>query len=315
MNSQQHKNHFRTAFIIGAPRSGTTILGKMLDIHPDIRQWVEPYFVWDRYFRGAPDDHRTAQDGTPDVCNRIYNDFFTYWKKQKESIIIDKSPRNSLKIGLILKIFPQARFIHILRDGRDVILSIFKRWKRLEIEFGGKGQSAFDPVLVFRRMVEHLTNQSGTLNKARSLWHETRGHFDKNKHLNRLRWDGHAGFGPRFKDWREIFYNTSLLEFNAHQWLKCVQEIQENRVHIPSGQFMEIRYEDLITSPVEVVGGILDYLEIGQSNGYYERLPEMNANNSGKWKHDFTGEQLNRILPVIGEKLVELGYEPGQEKT
>jgi hypothetical protein len=38
-------------FIVGSPRSGTTIFGELLDKHPQLSQWYEPYFVWDRFFR------------------------------------------------------------------------------------------------------------------------------------------------------------------------------------------------------------------------------------------------------------------------
>ena len=54
-------------FIVGSPRSGTTILGELLDRHQHISQWYEPYFVWDHFFRTAPDDERTEAEATPEA--------------------------------------------------------------------------------------------------------------------------------------------------------------------------------------------------------------------------------------------------------
>ena len=100
-------------FIVGSPRSGTTILGELLDKHHHISQWYEPYFVWDRFFRTAPDDERTEADASLQVKKWIYRNFASYKTRKKCSVLIDKSPRNSLKIPFILKIFPQAKFIHL----------------------------------------------------------------------------------------------------------------------------------------------------------------------------------------------------------
>ncbi|MBW2742316.1 MAG: sulfotransferase, partial [Deltaproteobacteria bacterium] len=117
-------------FIVGSPRSGTTLMGEILDKHSEISQWYEPYFVWDKYFRNAPHDERTKDNATHKVCQKIYKDFLRYKKKRKCAIVVDKSPRNSLKIPFIQKVFPHAHFIHILRDGREVTLSIHKEWVR-----------------------------------------------------------------------------------------------------------------------------------------------------------------------------------------
>ena len=68
-------------FIIGSPRSGTSILSEIVCTHPAISERYEPYFVWDRRFRNAPDDQRSEQDCTPGVCREIYNDFLYFIKE------------------------------------------------------------------------------------------------------------------------------------------------------------------------------------------------------------------------------------------
>ena len=70
-------------FIVGSPRSGTTIFDELLDKHPQLSQWYEPYFVWDRHFRRAPHDERTAEDAPARVKKQISRDFNRYRKNKK----------------------------------------------------------------------------------------------------------------------------------------------------------------------------------------------------------------------------------------
>ena len=121
--------------IIGAPRSGTTILGSILDHHPSISTWIEPYYIWDHYFREAPHDERDASDANAEVQSWIRNAFSKYRKDLKVDRVVDKSPRNCLKLPFVQQIFPEAHYIFLLRDGRDTILSIRHQWRNKELIF------------------------------------------------------------------------------------------------------------------------------------------------------------------------------------
>ena len=299
------------AFIVGSPRSGTTILGKILDQHAQICQWYEPYFVWDRYFRDSPDDERKAQECGPKIRNQIYREFSRYRKKMGCHLVVDKSPRNSLKIPFILEIFPQAKFIHILRDGRDVTLSIHKEWRRRQnvVKDAARGHR-FNYVEAAKLIRMWLVRQPFLKDKIRAFWFETHGHFlHKSEHLNRLRWNGMVGWGPRFRGWKEIFQKSSLLQFNAYQWLKCVDNIQKCWFEIPEENRLEIRYEAFITQPEVILTNILQFLNMKAYKEFFHSLPRLKKNNFDKWKKEFTKDQLNQIHPLLTPKLLELGYE------
>ena len=137
-------------FIVGSPRSGTTILGEVLNLHREINQWHEPYFIWDKFFRLAPDDQRTAEDATQEVIKYVTRQCNRYHRKTRFCFLVDKSPRNSLKIPFVRKIFPEARFIHIVRDGRDTALSINNEWINLkQIYEGANDTPGFDYTRIF----------------------------------------------------------------------------------------------------------------------------------------------------------------------
>lgn len=297
-------------FIVGSPRSGTTIFGELLDRHPQVSQWYEPYFVWDRFFRLAPHDERTAADATARVKGQIFRDFDRYRKKKKCWVLIDKSPRNSLKIPFILTIFPRARFIHLLRDGRDVTLSIHKEWqRRRNIVQNPNQEGRFNYFKALAVLKTYLARQTFRQDKLRALWFETHGHFlNKSGQLNRLRWQGDIGWGPRFKNWQQVYAQNSLLQFNAHQWRACVQGIHRDWDLIQHQNRLTLRYEDLIADPEMKINEILDFMGVASSKEFIASLPGLNAGNYNKWKSEFTKSQLKEIYPVLTPPLLEWGY-------
>ncbi len=297
-------------FIVGSPRSGTTILRELLDKHQHISQWYEPYFIWDNFFRTASDDERTEADATPEVKDWIYRNCIRYKRRRKCAVLVDKSPRNSLKIPFVLKIFPQAKFIHLLRDGRDATLSINKEWlRRKNIVQNPLHKGRFNYSEAYHVIKSFLSRQPFIKDKIGALWFETHGHIiNKAKHLNRLRWNGKIGWGPRFADWDTIYAKSSLLQFNAYQWLNCVERIGAHWQLIQKRNRIIIRYEDLIKRPSHIMAAICEFLELNYNEAFFESLPKLKADNYRKWKTEFSTEHLEEISPILTQQLIALGY-------
>ena len=121
-------------FFVGFPRSGTTLVERMLAHHPDV--FASPELtplagVFDRLKRQYP------KQGYPDVLRGLEQGQLeelrqAYWKwmdekfnSPKEPVFVDKMPMNILAVGLINLIFPDARVLCALRDPRDVIVSCY----------------------------------------------------------------------------------------------------------------------------------------------------------------------------------------------
>ena len=299
-------------FIVGSPRSGTTILGNILDCHQKVSQWFEPYFVWDHYFRHYPHDERNEKEMTPRIKHQIYSAFLKFKKKTGSKIIVDKSPRNSLKIPFILEIFPHARFIHILRDGRDATLSIHKEWDRIKRIVHTPNQK-FAYVKDLPGIINWLRKQPFFLDKMKSLWFETHYNFiDNSKHLNKLRWNGNIGWGPRFKHWEEFFNKCSLLQFNAYQWLNCVENVNKNWSKIPNGNKIEIKYEDLLKKEGKIKE-IIGFLGVKTDDHFLHSIPELKRDNYNKWQKELLREQANSLVHILTPMLIKLGYETNYE--
>jgi len=121
------------AFLMGFPRSGTTLLENVLHTHPDIATLDERPLLQEAardFLTGYGDVTRLA-DVVGDLLEP-YRD--SYWKRVAEfgvdpagKVFVDKNPLNTNRLPLIAKLFPAAKIIFALRDPRDVVLSCFRR--------------------------------------------------------------------------------------------------------------------------------------------------------------------------------------------
>jgi LPS sulfotransferase NodH len=293
------------AFIIGSPRSGTTILENILNSHPEIEEWYEPYYIWEKYFHPQESDIWQDEFLNEKVKRAIQKEFSIFIKKSKKRIVLDKSPGHSFNIRIIHNIFPEAKWIHILRDGRDVTLSIMKEWDKRALiahkrDFRGLLQVA----------VTMLQRQRYWRYRFMALHYELRSNMSFNplKYLNKSKWDGKAGWGPRFIGWNEYLHTHSPLEFHAMQWVTSVEAVQDSWHILPEEDKVEIRYEDLLLFPEETLTKILDILEVDMPFNYLDRIPRLKSDNFHRWQKEFTPEQLRKIKPILSPLLKDLGY-------
>jgi hypothetical protein len=124
-------------FIIGCGRSGTTILGRSLSEHRKITYLNEPRHLW---FSAFPEtDIWTAKaharngklflteaDADPQKGKKLSRFFRFETIINRKPVLIEKLPINNFRLHFIRQIFPDARFIHIYRNGLEVARSIEK---------------------------------------------------------------------------------------------------------------------------------------------------------------------------------------------
>lgn len=111
-------------FIIGCSRSGTTLFADMFKEHEDIADWSEAAEVLDlRYYDPEVDHLKGEKDATLFDKRRLRVLFGLYTRLRRKSRFLNKHPQNSLRIGFIKSIFPDAKFIHLIRDGAATTFS------------------------------------------------------------------------------------------------------------------------------------------------------------------------------------------------
>lgn len=110
-------------FVVGSARSGTSILGELIASHPKVKYIFEAHSIWEIAGIGVNDGHRYTSDyATADVKEQIRNWFQE--QSQGATVVVEKNPRNILRIPFIQAVFPESKIIHIVRDGRDVACSM-----------------------------------------------------------------------------------------------------------------------------------------------------------------------------------------------
>jgi tetratricopeptide (TPR) repeat protein len=123
----------RHLFVLGFPRSGTTLLEEVLACHSDVITTGEKDAlagIVRELLAGPQQLSRLKFLGSAEVG--LYR--ARYWQSLAArgipvagKILVDKQPFNSIRLPLIAKLFPEARIIFCLRDPRDVVLSCFRR--------------------------------------------------------------------------------------------------------------------------------------------------------------------------------------------
>jgi tetratricopeptide (TPR) repeat protein len=121
-------------FLIGFFRSGTTLTQEVLDVHPDVFVADETDFIWavHRELHRMDPSHSSTADKLRklDLAGVKHLRAF-YWTRAQarfgdalvSPVFIDKFTLNTIDLGLINCIFPDAKVVFVMRDPRDVCLS------------------------------------------------------------------------------------------------------------------------------------------------------------------------------------------------
>jgi tetratricopeptide (TPR) repeat protein len=120
-------------FLVGFPRSGTTMLGQALAMHADVVTLEEEAPIADAVeaFIKAPGGIERLEGLDPAGVEHFAH---LYHRRVRAvvgdvagKVVVDKLPMNSLALPIIVKLFPAARVLFLRRDPRDVVLSCFRR--------------------------------------------------------------------------------------------------------------------------------------------------------------------------------------------
>ena len=249
-------------FLIGPPRSGTTLLGHLISQHKDICYWIEPKYIW-KYPKPDPFNDVIEEDELKNnhimYIRKVFTDFT---KKRKKVFFLEKTPSNCLRIKVLKKIFPEGKYIFLVRDGRDLIPSLKKKWE------GTHDQSAIlrrinfkeYPISQIHKYLLSFIKQFLVFNVFRK----------KNK--NKL-------WGPMTNEVYKLAINNKISDACAMQFLQCTESIFKNI----EKHDMLINYENLLKNSKKTLENILNFCELDSDRFDFKIINKINTNNFSKY--------------------------------
>ena len=277
--------------VIGAPRSGTNMLRNTLTELPGAVTWPcdEINYIWRHGNARFPSDEFPPHLATPKVSSYIQGQFTKISEKYLLRVVVEKTCANSLRVGFVDRVLPEAKFIFLCRDGRDAVASAIKRWSApLDIPYTLR-KARFVPLTDLPYYASKYS-----INRIRKL-------CSKQKTL--------ALWGPRFDGMEKAVRTKSLLEVCAEQWARCVEKSLEQLETIESERVYRIRYEDFVANPVRGFRPLCDFLGVQISLGEAERCVEgVSARSVGNWRREFSEGHLRILNPILMDPMKRLGY-------
>lgn len=278
----------RRIVVVGAARSGTKLLRDALAVA--VGAGAVPYdigFVWRAGLAGHPDDRLPPEALVPRRARWIRGVVDRYAAGEPR-IVVEKSVGTVMRVPYVARVLPEALFVHLVRDGTDVVESTYRQW------------TSPSDVRYLARKARHVPWRVLPAYGARYLRSTAR------------RWVAHdrrvGTWGPRYPGIDADLRSEPLLTVCARQWRQGVTLAREDldRLDVTS---VEVRYEDLVRKPDKVLR------EVAAAGGFAldadaltAALSDVSTARIGHGLSALSAESLSLVDAEIGPLLGELGY-------
>lgn len=277
--------------IIGAPRSGTNMLRDVLCALPNIGTWPcdEINYIWRHGNLRFPSDELTPESAVPSVRRYIREQFNWVARTYNAEIVVEKTCANCLRVPFVDRVLPEAKYIHIYRDGIDATGSAKLRWTaKVDLPY----------LLQKMRFVPKIDLPYYAV---RYLGSRIYRFFSREKRL--------AFWGPRLHDMHEILKSHTLNEVCAIQWQRCVDRAETALSSMPPDKVISVKYEEFVSQPRDQLSRIIDFLG-------YHTTPEAIAyavhgvsdKSLGKGRRALGDHEVRRLEELVGDALKRYGY-------
>lgn len=264
-------------FIIGAPRSGTSLLYAILRKSSSLKHWPgEAHEIWEADYHPALRDWEsnrlTSEDINDEAAARIRRAFFLVTGRKHR--LLDKTPRNALRVSFVNALFPDARFIYLKRDGRENINSLINAWRT-------------------PRYRTYELPEPHSIPGVDPRWWKF----------------------VLYPGWRDD-RNGPLEVVTAKQWIASNELAMEAFGEVDPTRWTELRYEDLVDQPEGEVERIMSFLELAFEEAVRDKAAATSSTpintvtppERGKWRKENPTE-IGAITELIAPTMQKMGYE------
>jgi len=287
----------RPIIILGAPRSGTTILTQMLSQHPDLATLIEPRLTW-RYGNDSKSDMFSAHDARPEVIAYIRKSFANRIREAGRSRLLEKTPSNSLRPAFVDQIFPDAIFIHVIRNGYDACLATEDFWHK---HASGMRQVAKG------RLRQRLKELGPRRIHKYALEFARRAAPPAVRRLL-----GPNLWGPRLPGMPQMLRELGPMAVSCLQWRICVETSCHFGRSLPADRYFELRLEDF---SAEVAKQLLDFCGLSPNAEVDNFITSNFDSTRARARSDIaTAQQLDQVAPWLEATMAWLGYSDNQRR-
>lgn len=297
--------------IVGAARSGTTLVGQaLLGSHPDVSYWAEPAFVW-RYGNAYKlHDMLAIEDCRPSVRRRIRAAFERKAGERPGALLVEKTPANSYRMPFVLATLPEARILHVVRDGRQAVRSAREEW-------AGRGGAALDSARLRRKStLPRVLGMIGSEMRLRERYVGPLTPLELPAYAPRtlgflLRQLFHASWlpwGARFPGIVTARWQLGLLQTVALQWHLSVHLTRSACASLGPEQYHEIMFEDLHSEPEETLRAVARFAGLEPRERWLRQCLEFIRPRRIEPGAGLTDVEIERIEYVAGVTLAGAGY-------
>jgi hypothetical protein len=295
-------------FIFGHARSGTTLLMRLVRLHPQVHCNYQGHFFTRQPLLKSLVNTPAAQEWLARKSNRWNQgrdlsplvlraaaDFIMERDALKvgKNIVGDKSPSSTIHgqaVRDMHAVYPDAKLVYIIRDGRDVLIS--ERFRNLVEE--SKFLKPED-----RQIIEELRRDQS-----------------------------------QFTDGRRSIFTESVVRRVAAGWVRNLQETVDDAERLFPGQYFTLRYEDLLECPFDEMQKLWGFLGVPAAKSIEPViLGEMASNpdeewqsrrnediasflpkgQAGNWRRLFTARDKALFKEVAGDMLLKWKYEQNND--
>ena len=213
--------------VTGAPRSGKSVVSRLLTREPGF-QWVrEPLMIWDMDLGTREDDCRSADEATPELSERIRNACRALLE-QPENRYVDDLSYHSLRIPFLHAVLSNAKIIHVVRSPEQAIPEMLYGWTNRDSV--GKA---------FARRRKSIRLQGLPRMALRFL----RNYISSRVKGSRQTW------GPRVPGLVEFVACHPPAEVSAFQWKSMINIAMDDLATIPRDQHLHVQFDALLEDP------------------------------------------------------------------